>query len=552
MVGLTLGQQLYGYGCECWASVSINANTLHHLLFATMEVVAVEESSQDVQLPEFDVSFRDSLPTFYFHHIIDPVAATLRVEVLGPNLAYTFRHERAKELRLSASTILSRLERKTTGFLTLRTDHGKKRIVLAWAESGNGAGRGGDLLDAEPSVLPNDIWTQRVISMGKVLALRMGRPFDGRLSRDTGRDMTGIFLGGHVEAKLAVHAIFVLLSKFGISQDLDKVSLRHLKVLRQARWDDGSRPSFEIYFSRKNCAFCGKFVRRLQRATGIPLRLIWRDRLVKMVYEQRPLAKAGLANRPRPQGAVEIDVNDAESLCTNVTDEVHVIDLVDLSRDNHAVPAEVINLTGDPTNSGSTPSEQDPHGQTAADTYIDGLAYCVGQIEQCPAGAQAAILELAERVREQRNAMSRRAAALANISKPLPATPQMAPPGWMAVSAGAANIEEALGAESALANPLPTPPSSGSRRDGQANGDGRRALLNRNGTSNFHSEAPQITEITPSRASRHRPSQLALRRERDARLAAPASAGQPRATSKRVSICIELPSRQCSSSPDPF
>ncbi|KAH6603521.1 hypothetical protein Trco_008296 [Trichoderma cornu-damae] len=515
-----------------------------------METATAEESPQQGQLPEFDVSFRDPLPPFYFHHIIDPIAATLRVEVLGPNLAYTFRHERAKELRLSVSTISQRLERKTTGFLALQTDKGNKRIVLAWAESGNGAGRAGDLLDSEPSALPNDIWTQRVISTGKILAMRMRRPFDGRLSQVAGRDMSGVFLGGHVEAKLAVHAVFVLLSKFGITQDLDNVSLRHLKMLRQARWDDGSRPAFEIYFSRKNCGFCGKFVKRLQRATGVPLGLIWRDRLVKMVYEKRPLAKMNPANRPQATEAGAAD--DGESLSTDIMDEVHVIDLIDLSREHGSVvaaaasAAEIINLTGDdddggggggggttgPTRSGcSNLSEHEAQG-AAVDAYIDGMAYCVGQIEQCPSGAQTAILELAEKVCQQRSDMARRA-ALANINKPLPATPQMAPPGWMAAPAGTGATDDAAAsadAETALLDPLPTPPSSGGA------------------SSNFRPEAPQSAEATRSRPLRSR---LALGKERDdARTEAAVSTSGPRA--KRASICVELPSRRCSSSPDPF
>ncbi|KAM0264898.1 hypothetical protein ACHAQJ_000414 [Trichoderma viride] len=511
-----------------------------------MEVVAEQESLQPRQLPEFDVSFRDTLPTFYFHHIIDPIAATLRVEVLGPNLAYTFRHDRAKEQRLSASTIFTRLERKTTGFLALRADTGKKRVVLAWAESGNGAGPRGDLLDPEPSVLPNDVWTQRVISMGKILGLRMRRPFDGRLSRVTGQDMTGIFLGGHVEAKLAVHAVFVLLNKFGITQDLDNVSLKHLKGLRSARWEDGSRPSFEIYFSRKNCNFCGKFVRTLQKATGIRLKLVWRDRLVKIVYDKRPLPKMNLTNRPQPQEAIDvdidIDINDCETLMTDMTDEVHVIDLIDLSRDHRSAMAEIINLTGDSshnnTNSGSTPSEQGPHGRSAVDTYIDGLAYCVGQIEQCPAGAQAAILEFAGKFHQQRGAASRRAAAaLVNISKPLPATPQTAPP--------SSDIAEAWGAENALL----TPPSSGRRWDGWTNGDGPRASLNRNGTDNLRSAAPQIGADTPSLV---RPrTRLELRKDRDVRRR-PALVSASHSQPKRTSFCIDIPSRLCSSSPDPF
>lgn len=491
-----------------------------------MEAVAEEKSLQPRKLPEFDVSFRDTLPSFYFHHIIDPVAATLRVEVLGPNLAYTFRHDRAKEKRIPASAMFRRLSDKTTGFLALRTDAGKKRIVLAWAESGHGVGPNGDLLDPEPSVLPNDVWAQRVVSMGKMFGLRMNRPYDGRISQVMGRDMSGIFQGGHVEVKLAVHAVFVLLNKFGITQDLDNVSLRHLKRLRGARWEDGSRPAFEIYFSRKNCPLCGKFVKTLQKATGIRIKLVWRDRLVKIVYEKKRMGKANpnptnRPQQPRPQEAtdIDIDMDDCVTIMTEMTEEVRAIDLIDLSRDQRSAAGEIINLTGD--------TEQAPDGSlhSAADAYIDGLAYCVGQIEQCPAGAQTAILELAEKLR-QRTA----AAARANISKPLPATPQIAPPD--------------LGAEAAA---LPTPPSSHDRLDKGVNGDALRALLERNEEGNSRNEEDASNPI------RQTTTRIEIYSARDVgtEIAAATSQNQPRGR-KRASFYIEIPSRRRASSPDPF
>lgn len=506
-----------------------------------MEIITEEESPQRSQLPEFDASFRDTLPTFYFHHIIDPTAATLRVEVLGPNLAYTFRHERAKELRLAASSIYTRLEQKVTGFLALQTGKGQKRIVLAWAQSGHGVGLKGDLLDPEPSVLPNEVWTKRAIVMGRALALQMSRPFDGRVFQTTGVKMEGVFLASHVEVKLAVHAISILLSRFGITQDLDNVSLEHLKALRQATWNDGSKPAFEIYFSRKNCHFCGKFVRKLQSATGIRLRLIWRDRLVKKVYETKSLPNTNFANRPQPQEAIRIGTADAETI---MTDEVHVIDTVDLSGDLPPV-AEIINLTGDgignSNNFDSAPSEQEQHRRAAADAYIEGLAYCVGQIDECPAGAQDAILRLAT---QKHNAMN-----LANINKPLPATPQMAPPGYFAAATAEPDDAEALRtAENAIINPLLTPPSSGSSRENRANDDGPRASLDRNRTRSFHSQALQIGETTPTQPPRKR---RALRKDsRETRIPTLAAAGHRR--TRRVSLCIELLSRRCSDSPDPF
>ncbi|KAL7895119.1 hypothetical protein HDV63DRAFT_133519 [Trichoderma sp. SZMC 28014] len=477
-----------------------------------MEAAAEEASLQPRKLPEFDISFRDTLPSFYFHHIIDPIAATLRVEVLGPNLAYTFRHDRAKEKRISASNLFVRLSRKTTGFLALRTDAGKKRIVLAWAQSGHGIGSHGDILDPEPSALPNDVWAQRVVSVGRIFGLRMKRPYDGRVTQLMNRDMSGIFLGGHVEAKLAVHAVFVLLNRFGITQDLDNVSLRHLKKLRAARWEDGSRPAFEIYFSRKNCHFCGKFIKMLQKATGIRLKLVWRDRLVKIVYEKKQMTKTGPTNRPQqaqpqPQEVIEVDMDDCSTVITDMTDDVRAIDLVDLSRDQQSAAAEIINLTGDSCiNQSNADSEQAPDGPlpSKADAFIDGLAYCVGQIEQCPAGAQTAILDLAEKLHQR------------NISKPLPATPEVAPPDF--------------GAEAAL----PTPPSSDDRCDGGVNGDALRALLE----NSSQSESPVHQKTT----------RIEIYNARDAAV----SSASQRQGRKRASFYIEIPSRRWASSPDPF
>ncbi|ETS01585.1 hypothetical protein M419DRAFT_56787, partial [Trichoderma reesei RUT C-30] len=343
--------------------------------------------------PEFDAAFHDALSPCYFHHVIDPTAATLRVEVLGPNLAYTFRHGRAKELRLASSNITARLEAKVTGFLALKTGNGQQRVVLAWAQSGHGVGSKGDLLDADPNVLPNDVWTKRAISIGRALALRMRRPYDGRLLQTTGIRLEGVYLGSHVEVKLASYAISILLTRFGITQDLDNISLRDLTALRKASWKDGSKPSFEIYFSRKNCNFCGKFVQQLQNATGISLKLVWRERLVKKVYEKKELPKR---DRPHPPQVIQIDIAEAEAM---VTDEV-TIDI-------------------------STSEQQDPQqGRAVTDTFVEGLAYCVGQIDECPSGARDAIVTFA--ANRRRRAEEDRA----NINKPLPATPQMAPPGY--------------------------------------------------------------------------------------------------------------------------
>ncbi|KAJ4855276.1 uncharacterized protein T069G_10834 [Trichoderma breve] len=505
-----------------------------------MEAIAEEESPQPRQLPEFDAAFRDAASSCYFHHIIDVDDATLRVEVLGPNLAYTFRHERAKELRLAASVISKRLEAKVTGFLALRTGRNQKRVVLAWAQSGHGISRLGDLLDPDPSVLPNDLWTKRAINMGRALSLRMNRPYDGIVTRTMGVRMDGVFQGSHVEVKLAVHAICILLSSFGITQDLDNVSPEHLRALRQASWDDGSKPAFEIYFSRKNCSFCGKFVRRLQNATGITLKLIWRDRLVKKVYENRRM-DSSRANPPQSQDAIQPDSD------TVMTDDVHVIETIDLSS-NHPMNSEVVNLTVDSNTISDSPTPE-PEFNTRAptDTYIEGLAYCVGQIDECPASARDAILALAAQQQQQRKATN-----LENINKPLPATPEIAPPGYAA--AASAESEDAVAmetVEAALAtNPMLTPPPSGGRQQrARANSSRPRISRNYTWTRDARSQAPPVRkeQVTPTRLpSTHR---VSGKDGGGLRIftAAPHPQGRRGST-----MWIELPSRRYSESPEPF
>lgn len=418
---------------------------------------------------EFDATFRSSSPLFYFHHIIDPKEATLRVEVIGPNLVFTFTHELAKK-KLSPSEIASRLERKTVGFLSLVAEGGNRRIVLAWAESGHGVGRLGDLLDAGPSVLSNEIWTRRAIAVGKILAIKMGRPFDnicnphrnatGILEQQSREAYRGIYAGAHVEVKLAVHAIFVLLSTFNITQDLGNVQRQHLRMLRGARWEDGTRPAFEIYFSRKSCGLCMLLVRKLEEITGVRMKLIWRDRLVRIVYDKTKMrhkastAATGTGLRDEDEDEDDIEVLDDETM---IADDVVPVDYVDLTGDYACSPtglhnmsahgfAEIINLI----NEEDDENAQNPSSscfslhqkQSSLESFIDGLAYCVGQIDHLPDAARIAIIELARIVLAQRRQQElkrqqrqRRAAAPTSqqdwttfISKPLPATPVTQPP----------------------------------------------------------------------------------------------------------------------------
>lgn len=187
----------------------------------------------DGPLPLFISSNQASSPFFYFHQIINAEDASLTVQVIGPNLEFKFTHSRARAL-LTQSKIEFRLATKTVGFLALVTPTGE-RAVLTSAESGHGAGLLGDVLDATPGVLANLVWTKRVIAVGKLLGLTMATPFDnpGRVRRGPERD--GLFQGSHVEVKLAVHGIMVLLDMFNITKDFDNFTMRHLQSLRNAR-----------------------------------------------------------------------------------------------------------------------------------------------------------------------------------------------------------------------------------------------------------------------------------------------------------------------------
>ncbi|KAH7192689.1 uncharacterized protein B0J16DRAFT_361114 [Fusarium flagelliforme] len=372
-------------------------------------LISSNESSEEVAevLPKFVSSISKSSPLIFFYHMIDAEETTLTVQVLGANISFKFSHQRAKRF-ISQSGITKQLENKTTGFIAVATSQAQ-RIVLAAAESGHGLGQYGDLLDKKKGVLPNNVWTRRVISMGRILGMKMGSPYD-RKRMDENRD--GIFLGSHVEVKLAVHGICVLLESFKITKDLDKVTMEDLHKLRTVRWQDGTRPLFEVYFSRKHCQRCKSLVRRLSDATGITIRLLWRDRLIKKEYVLRDIQK----NTPRrpgqppaepafdPQdfdfGDILPDDSDIEVISDD--EEVQNIDQIDLTNIRSTSPAGI--------------SEE-------IDSLIDGLAYRVGQMEDCPEGATSAIVGFARNM----SAHNRRKNAV-HVSKPLPATPVIEAP----------------------------------------------------------------------------------------------------------------------------
>ncbi|GAB0134032.1 hypothetical protein EsDP_00002418 [Epichloe bromicola] len=310
--------------------------------------------------PQFDSTF--SAPAnMYFHNTIDPATASLTTHVLGPNLATTFTHSRAPSL-FPAATILTGLTKKTTGFLAVvpppQDPQGQEprtttRTVLAWAESGHGHGPEGDLLDAgQAHVLPNALWARRVIRLSSLMGISLGHPFD-RLTRG-GRP--GIFRASHVEVKLATHAVYTLLSMFRIGGGSGAgagagPTAEALARLRRAT--KGARPRFEIYFSKKNCRACAAYVGRLCELTGVDMTLCWRDRLVEMEYK---VAKMGEARPLAEQGVVTVEDDEDED-----EDDVRLVDMVDLTGDDAECET-------------TTTTTAQPLG-----TFLDGLAYCVGQ-----------------------------------------------------------------------------------------------------------------------------------------------------------------------------
>lgn len=306
--------------------------------------------------PQFDSAF--SAPAnIYFHNTIDPATASLTTHVLGPNLAITFTHSRAPSL-FPAATILTSLTKKTTGFLALVPlpgDNTTTRTVLAWAESGHGHGPEGDLLDAsqQPSVLPNALWASRVISLSSLMGIRLGHPFD-RLTRG-GRP--GIFRASHVEVKLATHAVYTLLSMFGIGIGIGGgvtpealARLRRRMTTTRGASIDRHGFGFEIYFSKRNCRACAAYVSRLCELTGVDIALCWKDRLVEMEYK---VARMG------EQGVVTVDDDDDDD------DDVRLVDMVDLTGEDNDI---------DNAECDTTATTAQPLG-----TFLDGLAYCVGQ-----------------------------------------------------------------------------------------------------------------------------------------------------------------------------
>jgi hypothetical protein len=384
------------------------------------------------EVPNFISSFSEKKSYFYFNHIIDADTATLTVEAIGPNLAMTFHHSRALTV-LGPCKIKEALERKTAGFLShIRNG---ERHVIAWAESGHGCGRRiGDLLDAPPrsGILPNRIWSLRGAAMGKLLGVKMISPFDKQIPGHFQEERRGIFSGSHVEIKLAVHGICTLLELFGITRDFDNIRRSHLKRLRKAQWDDGSRPAFEIYFSRKHCHKCGKFVRELQDLTRVSIALRWHQRVTMMEYEPpraRRAAKKVSQTLSTREAIVIEDEDTVDESDVGFDDEVawvsthlrrEVVEIADEIMEVAESDDQTISLLSPSPSPSVVPESTLDTLTNSVEQYLSDLLYVIGQVGISPAHARGAVLSLARRIRANRQHL--------NIEKPLPATPVMEPP----------------------------------------------------------------------------------------------------------------------------
>ncbi|KHN97593.1 uncharacterized protein MAM_04608 [Metarhizium album ARSEF 1941] len=305
--------------------------------------------------PSFDSRFSSPEALFYFYHKIDASTGTLQSQVLGPNVSKTFPHARALA-HCTPARIQSVLARKTTGFLALLgPGTSPTRTILAWAESGHGHNPRGDFLEPEPrsAVLSNRRWTARAIRLGREVGINMRHPYDG-LARG-GR--AGIFRASHVEVKLAVHAVYILVRMAGMPTG--RVARADLAALRGRAWCGGARPRFEIYFSKKNCCGCAEYVRRLEGLTGAEITLCWRERLVEMDYD-----KCRMGVVPDAEGVTAAEAHGGHERREGTGGSVQVVDLADEADDGSSQESrdEVVEVTPEPLGA-----------------YLDGLAYCVGQ-----------------------------------------------------------------------------------------------------------------------------------------------------------------------------
>ncbi|KAL2209023.1 hypothetical protein CC79DRAFT_646904 [Sarocladium strictum] len=397
-------------------------------------------ASNPIDRPSFAVqSFQD--PTsFFFYNTVNAQDWTLKVQVLGPNLSFTFHH---RPLPGGLSSVA--LEKKTVGFLVITSraalSHPSSPLspsssspldplrIAKWAQSGHGMGSRGDTLLPNDHCLSNRKWTRRTMRLQKVLGVDAAHPFDQGRNANFDQARRGAYRAAHVEVKLATHAVHALLRAFNIEYDPERITRATLAQLLPCRNLDRSAPVVEIYFSRKNCAPCGTFVTRLQAITGVQFRLIWRHRLERVLYanEMDP-------TNPRPaQDQVVIDDSDEDD------DDIQILELIDIdspSDDESPISIrgspmptieqaiqpqitiqpqiamqsqiaqtarmfELVDLTTEPLSDSRRPGSRQSRTE-ATNNWLDGISYALGQSHCCPDMARAAVVDLARAVRRQR------------------------------------------------------------------------------------------------------------------------------------------------------
>ncbi|RDA89583.1 hypothetical protein CP533_3310 [Ophiocordyceps camponoti-saundersi (nom. inval.)] len=240
----------------------------------------------------------DTVPLFI--HVYDSTTNTLKVvfqDCAEPRIIHKFSHQPAAtpptEIATATATpnskeVETQQLNKVTGFLALPGSL-RKTSILAWAQSGYKAGPQTHLASSGSGTLSNSLWSKRVVRVADLLGVKIGNPNDSAsrplnsLGDDEAEAIRGRYLAAHVEPKLAVHALYVLLKDF-LPKGRGRISLSHLRVLRNARWEDGSKPRFQIVISRGACIWCRRFVRTLANVSGIDLTIVVGQRLTKVEY----------------------------------------------------------------------------------------------------------------------------------------------------------------------------------------------------------------------------------------------------------------------------
>ncbi|KAF4582828.1 hypothetical protein GQ602_005972 [Ophiocordyceps camponoti-floridani] len=228
---------------------------------------------------------------YTFRHDVNPATAalTVRVVVDGPFSALKHTFFRSATGPPPDKAAVESQERKTVGFLAIVGTPAASRIVK-WAQSGHSHGRNGEVLAEDDRTLPNKIWARRAIAMANLLGFPRTPSFDNGLRRDLGEgeaeELKGIYKYSHVEVKLAVHAIYLVLRDF-LPQAREPFTMDQLKVLKRARWSDGSKPEFRIVVSRMNCGNCKKMLDKLYQVTGVKFHPVIGQRVENYKYEQQ-------------------------------------------------------------------------------------------------------------------------------------------------------------------------------------------------------------------------------------------------------------------------